>query len=77
MKVKMYNQCRVRKGNSIMITWLPTALAKVGNIVNLKEADAWVNGWKILSVGGAISEEKLKEQEKRYRSGDHRKGSDI
>jgi hypothetical protein len=75
--MKRFYQCRLRKGNSIMVSFLPANFAKVGNTVGLKENDVWSEGWKVLSVGAAMTEEALREQEKRVRSGSHRKGSDI
>jgi len=75
--MKTFNQCRLRKENSIVVSWIPSTFAKVGKIVGLKEGDTWNEGWKVLSVGGAMTEQRLKEQEHRIRSGAHRAGSDI
>lgn len=75
--MKTFNQCRMRKNNSIVVSWIPSKFAKVGNTVGLKHGEQWDEGWKVLSVGSMISEKRLQEQEKRLRNGSHRKGSDI
>jgi len=67
----------MRKGNSITTSFLPARFAVKGKTVKLKENDTWDDGWKVLSVGSAMTYDALMENEKRVRSGSHRKGSDI
>tara|TARA_B100000745_G_scaffold298198_1_gene246411 strand:- start:931 stop:1158 length:228 start_codon:yes stop_codon:yes gene_type:complete len=75
--MQMYNQCRLRKGNAIQVSWIPSEFAKENKYVRLKENGEWTDGWKVLTVGAGITAKALKENEQRVRSGAHRKATDI
>lgn len=71
-----YIQCRLQKGESFQITWLPEKYAKVGNYVKiLMGKDQWENGWQVLSCGVKLDEEMAIKQRDYYRT--QREGSDV
>jgi hypothetical protein len=45
---KTYTQCKLRKGNLTMVSWIPSDLAKKGLVVNLKDdLGVWKEGWTV------------------------------
>ena len=60
-KIKTYQQCKLRKGNLRMISWLPVRYAKVNKILKIKKEGVWQDGWIVLDkYWEEITEEKLK-----------------
>lgn len=47
-----YKQVQVRRpaqyGCREELTWVPLPLAKIGNILRIKEGDIWVKGWEVV-----------------------------
>ena len=75
----MRRQCK-NKSNcfQLLTSWIPSNIAKVGNIVKLKEFSSdkkWSDGWEILTVGRKCSGCKIEIESIDYRH--QRKMSDI
>jgi hypothetical protein len=68
----LYTQCRlvkkIRGGETIQTSYIPTEFAKVGRVVKVREDDgSWDDGWVIRIVGGSLTEEQLTALEKAHR----------
>jgi hypothetical protein len=50
-KAVYFRQCRLRKGDAHMTSWIPEKFAVVGKVVRLWENGAWDNGWVVDSAG--------------------------
>lgn len=52
----MYVQCKLVKiienGEQTLISWIPKKFAIIGNILQLKEKQAWEGGWRVEEVYG-------------------------
>ena len=55
---KHYCQCHLERpveggqGSMVMVSWIPSHLAQVGLVVNLKNDEGeWTNGWKVTYAG--------------------------
>lgn len=70
-----YKQCRLKRQNTIMTSWIPAKFAKKGGYLKLKVDGVWQDGWQIIEVYGSIEEKVLRENEKDYLH--QRKASDI
>jgi len=69
------SQCVLKKGNITKTAWIASSFAKVGKLIDLKEADGWEDGWQVEKVYTAS-----RYLEVRERSQDHKKqrqASDI
>lgn len=50
-KPKYYHQCKLQRGNSTLVSWLPERYARFNKIVKLKQEDgSWENGWRVMKV---------------------------
>jgi hypothetical protein len=47
MKSKYYKQCKLNKDSKYLVTWIPTKLAKVDKVLDIKRDENWLIGWKI------------------------------
>ncbi|MDF1667832.1 MAG: hypothetical protein P1V97_39205 [Planctomycetota bacterium] len=52
----LYRQCRLEKqtqrGSKHLVTWLPQKVAKLRNVLRLKDdAGQWMDGWQVMVVG--------------------------
>jgi hypothetical protein len=47
-----HRQCKLRKGNQLMWSWLPSKYAKVGKVLDLKDDGEWERGWTVEEVWG-------------------------
>jgi hypothetical protein len=68
----LYTQCRlvkkIRDGESIQMSYIPSEFAKEGRIVKIRDEEGgWDDGWVIRNVGGSLTEEQLAELERAYR----------
>jgi hypothetical protein len=64
-------QCRLKKGDSFQVTWIPEKYAKKGKYIKLKED----NGWQVVEI---YSKKDSKEVQKRSVDYKHqREVSDI
>ncbi|MHA2219283.1 MAG: hypothetical protein ACXACY_25485, partial [Candidatus Hodarchaeales archaeon] len=81
-KDKFYCQCVLHKptkyGIQEMVSWIPSNIATVGNVVRLKEHRSdrkWKEGWKVVLVGKKELKSVVKLDSSDYKN--HRKMSDI
>ena len=46
-------QCRLQRGNSLLVSWIPEDYAKKGKILNLfdRRTKQWEDGWIVLDIG--------------------------
>jgi hypothetical protein len=56
----LYKQCRLRKGNLYLMSWIPSTLAVVGKTVGLKENGVWDSGWVVESASNAQDRDEKK-----------------
>lgn len=66
-----YKQCKLIKGTTSQTAWIPEKFAVVGKFLKIKSDD----GWQVMSIGGRLSEEYVKEHERNYLT--QRRASDI
>ena len=60
-------QCTLQRGTKTQTSWIPSKFAVKDKTIRLKEEDGWV----VKSVGGTLSKDMVKAQEKRSRSKDN------
>ena len=70
-KIMNHKQCRIQKGISFQMSWIPEKHAIVGHFVKLKGDD----GWQIVKVFGVMDSKKVQERSIDYRN--QRKASDV
>ncbi len=47
-KKTYYRQCRLQKGNTHQMSWIPEEFAVKGKIIKLRDEDGvWDDGWKV------------------------------
>lgn len=46
-------QCRLQRGNSLLVSWIPEEFAVKGKTLNLfdRRTKEWENGWIVLDTG--------------------------
>lgn len=49
-KQTFYRQCRLQRGNTETVSWIPSEFAKTGRVISLKDKEQWTD-WKVLSAG--------------------------
>jgi hypothetical protein len=77
MSVAVYNQCKLQKGNTFQVSWLPKEFAVVGRYVKLKEDGKWDNGWQVNEayLTASRSQEEVVDRSQDYKR--TRKASDV
>jgi hypothetical protein len=51
-KQVFYKQCRLQKGDSHQVSWIPEQFAVRGKILKLRDdAGIWDNGWEVKGAG--------------------------
>jgi len=76
MKQETYQQCELRKNNTVITTWILSKFAEKGKIVKLKVKGEWVEGWTVVTIGGVVvTQKKLSVLQAQY--GWTREASDI
>lgn len=72
-----HTQCRLQRGNSFTVTWLPSKFAIKGKIVKLKESKVgvWIDGWSVTDVWATMDSSYVNERSRDYLN--TRKASDI
>ncbi len=54
-----YFQCKMQKGNTTTVSWIPEKHSVLNHIVKLKQDNGtWDDGWKVIEVGSLPVEEK-------------------
>jgi hypothetical protein len=71
MKKTNHKQCKLQKGITFQMSWIPEKFAKVGKFVKLKDDD----GWEVVEVYATMDSKKVQERSIDYRN--QRKVSDI
>jgi hypothetical protein len=56
----LYKQCRLRRGNCEVMSWIPSTLATIGKQVALKEKGVWESGWVVTTAGSAQERDEKK-----------------
>ncbi len=76
-KVDFYSQCKLRKGTSEQVAWIPLCFANVGEYVKIKDkvSGAWDDGWKVEFASQPLDAEIVEKNERNYSK--QRKASDI
>ena len=74
-----YTQCLLRKptskGYTERVAFIPTTLAKIGKVVEVKVDDSWDNGWTVTKTYATVSWDYLQPRERDYLS--QRSASDV
>ena len=72
-----HTQCKLRRLDTVQVTWLPTKFARKGHFVKLKSDDGtWEDGWEVVETWGAPrSSAYVAEHERDYLK--QREASDI
>ena len=77
-----YSQCKLRKGDTFQVSWIPAKFAQVGRPVALRtevrsgdaqHARNWDDGWVVVEVGSRLSETQLAMVESRKDRPDSRR----
>jgi len=59
-KKTAYRQCRLQKGNSHQMSWIPEKFSVLNKTLKLKNGDdAWDNGWVVKSVHGRREDDEM------------------
>lgn len=66
-----YSQCRLQRGATEQVAWIPSEFAVRGKYVRIKDVD----GWRVVSVGAERPAEYVRERERDFRH--QREASDI
>lgn len=56
MSAGTYRQCVLRRQNAVLVSYIPAAFAKVGEVLRLKRRGRWQNGWRVEQVGSITIE---------------------
>ena len=43
-----YRQCKLQRGSSAMITWIPEKFSKKGKFLKIKNEGTWEDGWQVV-----------------------------
>ena len=72
-------QCRLKKGNTETVSWIPTKFAKKGKYLKLKNnrTNEWEDGWQVISNsdGHSMPSEIVLERSQDYKY--QRQASDV
>ena len=73
---QFYRQCKLTKGTSSDVAWIPEQFAVQDKYLRIKKDDGEENGWQVAVVGAnRVDGVYLKEHERNYLS--QREASDI
>lgn len=65
MADELYKQCKLSKGNTHHVAWIPERRAKLGAIIKIKENEVWVDGHLVEEVyAGTMTHQALVENDK-------------
>jgi len=75
--MNQHTQCKLQKDNEFYTAWIPSKIAKIGNVVSLKEdkSGEWLDNWTIKEVFTTLPSETVQERSQDYKK--TRKASDI
>ena len=70
-----YRQCRLARGNTRQMAWIPEKFAVAGRFLRLTDEGKTEDGWQVTGVGAAMTEENVRERSQDYKH--TRRASDI
>ena len=71
-----HTQCKLRRGPTETVSWIPTRYANVGAYVKLKGTDGeWTDGWEVVETGSTRPTEAITPRSRDHLS--HRKATDV
>jgi|TARA_Y100000310_G_scaffold109018_1_gene107397 hypothetical protein len=73
MKIELYTQCKLQRGNVISYSWIPKKFAVKNKYLKLKDNGKWTNGWQVIEVWSTRKNSEINDDEYRY----HRQRTDI
>ena len=62
--MQTYTQCRLRRGRTEQIAWIPSEFAKKNQFLRIKSED----GWHVIGVGATMPESYVIGHERDYRA---------
>lgn len=76
-QVSFYCQCKLRKGNSEQVAWIPQCFANIGETVKIKDkkSGTWDDGWKVEFASEPLDATTVEKNAMDYRK--QRKASDV
>ena len=54
-----FAQCKLRKGDRILVSILPEKFAVKGKFLKLKDNEIWEDGWEVLEVWAFLRKEEV------------------
>lgn len=72
---ELFSQCRMTRGRSETVGFIPAKAAVVGNVVRLDIKGAPRDGWRIDAAGAGVAKDAMRMFERQYTS--QRAGSDV
>lgn len=77
MKNTTHTQCKLTRGDTQYICWLPTKYAILGKFLKLKdrETDTWENGWQVKETFSTMNSDYVADRSRDFKR--TRKASDI
>ena len=74
-KTDRHKQCKLQRGDTVTVSWIPAKFAVKGKYLKLKDEDGnWENGWQVKEVWGARCSLSVIQASEFYKS--HRNGTD-
>lgn len=76
-KKTTYTQCRLRRGESWQVSWVPSNMAIPGKYLKLKNSETgeWVDGWRVEAAFAVTTSFAANERSQDYKH--QRNASDI
>ena len=75
-KPETHTQCSLTKGALEMVSWIPTEVARVGNLVRLKDTDGvWTEGWRVRKTYATMETAECRDRSQDYKR--TREASDV
>jgi len=76
MATETHTQCKLQRGNSLTVSWIPTRYAVKNSYVKLQdEAGVWIDGWQVLETWTTLPTEVVTARERDWAH--QREASDI
>ena len=71
-----HRQCKLKRGTENQVSWIPDAIAVVGQVVKLKEEDGtWDEGWEVIEIYDRSETQYVLKHSRDWKT--QRRGSDI
>ena len=73
-----YSQCKLKRGNTETVCWIPEKYAIIGKVVKLKGLDEeWEEGWVVEQSYSRVLEENLPDSHKEIKAHKKRTGDSL